>query len=75
MKIFESRSSFELSVILTDIETVLYQEVFRTQQPVAIPELGNKKFIIQKMSLYHGEGTLQNAWHLVVQQETPEVTP
>ena len=28
MKIFESQSSFELSVVLTDIEALLYGEVF-----------------------------------------------
>jgi hypothetical protein len=73
MKIFESRSSYELSVVLTDIEALLYQEVFRTQRSVVIPELQDKKFIIKEMSRYRGEHALENAWHLVIQQESPEV--
>lgn len=72
MKIFESQSSFELAVVLTDIEAVLYGEVFRTQGPISIPELENKKFIIKEMKPYEGEGAPENSWHLVVKQEEPE---
>jgi hypothetical protein len=46
MKIFKSQSSYELAVLLTDIEALLYGEAFRAQTPISIPELGNKKFII-----------------------------
>ena len=73
MKILESRSTYELFVVLTDIEELLYQEVFRAQVPVAIPELGNKKFIIKEMTPYHGANAQENSWHLVVEQENPEV--
>jgi hypothetical protein len=73
MKIVESRSTYELFVVLTDIEALLYQEVFRTQMPVAIPELGNKKFIIKEMAPYHGAEAQENSWHLVVEQQNPEV--
>ena len=72
MKIFESQSSFELAVVLTNIEALLYQEAFRAQLPIAIPELDNKKFIINEMSPYPGEGAPENSWHLVVKQEAAE---
>ena len=72
MIVFESQSSFELSVVLTDIEALLYQEAFRTQKPISIPELDNKKFIINEMSLYPGEGAPENSWHLVIKQEAAE---
>ena len=72
MKIFESQSSHELSVVLTDIEALLYGEVFRTQGSISIPELENKKFIIKEMKPYEGEGVPENSWHLVVKQEEPE---
>ena len=72
MKIFKSQSSFELSVILTDAEALLYYEVFRNQMSVAIPELDNKKFVIKEMDPYHGEDVPENAWHLVIQQEAAE---
>lgn len=72
MKIFESQSSYELSVVLTDIEALLYSEVFRTQTPISIPELDNKKFIIKEMKPYEGEDAPENSWHLVVKQEAPE---
>lgn len=72
MKIFESQSSFELAVVLTEIEALLYQEAFRTQTSIAIPELDNKKFIINEMSPYSGEGAPENSWHLIIKQEAPE---
>ena len=72
MKIFESQSSFELSVVLMDLEALLYREAFRTQTPISIPELGNKKFVIKEMTPYHGEGAPENSWHLVIKQEAPE---
>jgi hypothetical protein len=72
MKIFESQSSYELSVVLTDIEALLYGEVFRAQKPILIPELDNKKFIIKEMKPYEGEGTAENSWHLVIKQEAAE---
>lgn len=72
MKIFESQSSFELAVVLTDIEALLYGEVFRAQTPISIPELDNKKFIIKEMKPYEGERAPENSWHLVVKQEAPE---
>jgi len=72
MKIFESRSSFELAVVLTDIEALLYGEVFRTQTSISIPELANKKFMIKEMKHYEGEGAPENSWHLVIKQEAPE---
>ena len=74
MKIFESQSSFELSVVLTDAEALLYREVFRTQMPITIPELDNRKFIVKEMSPYHGEGAPKNSWHLVIKQEAAEHT-
>ena len=72
MIVFESQSSFELSVVLTDIEALLYQEAFRTQKPISIPELDNKKFIINEMSPYPGEDAPENSWHLVIKQEAAE---
>ena len=72
MRIFESQSRYALSVELRDAEALLYREVFRTQQPVAIPEFGNKKFIIRDMSPYEGEGAPENAWRLVIEQVAPE---
>jgi hypothetical protein len=72
MKIFESQSSYELSVVLTDIEALLYGEAFRAQTPISIPELKNKKFIIKEMKPYEGEGAPGNAWHLVIKQEAAE---
>jgi hypothetical protein len=72
MKIFESQSSFELAVIMTDIEALLYGEVFRAQAPISIPEFDNKKFIIKEMKTYEGEGAPENSWHLAIKQEAPE---
>jgi hypothetical protein len=74
MKIFESQSTFELSVVMTDAEALLYREVFRNHKPIAIPELDNKKFVIKEMSPYHGEGAPENSWHLVIKQEAAEHT-
>ena len=74
MKIFQSQSSFELVVVLTEAEALLYREVFRNQMGVAIPELENKKFVIKEISPYDGEGAPENSWHLVVKQEAPEQT-
>jgi hypothetical protein len=73
MKIVESRSSYELSVILTDIEALLYQEALRTETPVSIPELENKKFRIKQMIPHSGAEAQENSWHLVIQQAAPEV--
>ena len=72
MKIFKSKSRFELSVILTNAEALLYYEVFRNQMSLAIPELDNKKFVIKEMDPYYGEDAPENAWHLVIEQEAPE---
>jgi hypothetical protein len=72
VKIFKSQSRFELSVILTNAEALLYYEVFRHQMSVAIPELDNKKFVIKEMDPYSGEEVPENAWHLVIEQEAPE---
>jgi hypothetical protein len=66
------QSRFKLSVVLTDIEALLYQEAFRTQTPISIPELDNKKFIIKEMIPDEGEGVPENSWHLAVKQETAE---
>ena len=74
MKIFKSQSSFELSVILTNAEALLYYEVFRNQMSVAIPELDKKKFVIKEMDPYYGEDAPENAWHLVIEQEAAEHT-
>lgn len=74
MKIFKSQSSFELSVILTNAEALLYYEVFRNQMSVAIPELNNKKFVIKEMDPYYGEDAPENSWHLVIEQEAAEQT-
>lgn len=74
MKIFKSQSSFELSVILTNAEALLYYEVFRNQMSVTIPELDNKKFVIKEMDPYQGEDVPENCWHLVIEQEAAEQT-
>ena len=74
MRIFESQSRFALSVELSDAEALLYREVFRLQQPVAIPEFENRKFIIREMSPYEGEDAPENAWRLVIEQVAPENT-
>ena len=72
MKIFESQSTFELSVVMTDAEALLYREVFRNHKPIAIPEFDNKKFVIKEMSAFQGEGVRENSWHLVIKQEAPD---
>jgi hypothetical protein len=72
MKILESQSTFELVVLLTDIEALLYGEAFRTQTPVSIPELEDKKFILKEMKPHEGEDAPENSWRLVVKQETSE---
>ena len=74
MKIFKSQSSFEISVILTNAEALLYYEVFRNKISLKIPELDNKKFVIKEMDPYHGEGVPENSWHLVIEQEAAEQT-
>jgi hypothetical protein len=74
MKIFQSQSSFELVVVLTEAEALLYREVFRNQMPVAIPELDDKKFVIKEISPYEGESAPENSWHLVIKQEAAEQT-
>jgi len=74
MKIFKSKSRFELSVILTNAEALLYYEVFRNKISLKIPELDNKKFVIKEMDPYSGEGVPENCWHLVIEQEAPEQT-
>src|SRR6266498_4813325 len=72
MKIFESQSSFELSAVFTEAEALLYREAFRTQTPITIPELDDKKFLIKEMAPFHGEGAPENYWHLVIKQEAAE---
>jgi hypothetical protein len=74
MNILESRSSYELSAVLEEIEALLYQEALRTETPVNIPELENKKFLIKKMIPHTGEDAQENSWHLMVQQAAPEVS-
>ena len=74
MKIFQSQSSFELVVVLTEVEALLYREVFRNQRCVAIPELDDKKFVIKEISPFNGEGTPEKSWHLVIKQEAAEQT-
>lgn len=75
MKVIKSQSSFELVVVLTDAEALLYREVFRNHMPVAIPELDDKKFVIKEICQYDGEGSPKNSWRLVIKQETAEQTP
>jgi len=75
MKIIESQASFELSVVLTDIEVLIYREVFRSQKPVAIPEFNNEKFLIKEITPYQGEGAAENSWHLVIQGEARRSPP
>ena len=72
MKIYESRSSFELSVILTNVEALLYYEVFLNKMSLKIPELDNKKFVILEMAPYDEKGAPENSWHLVIKQEAKE---
>lgn len=75
MRIFESQSRLILSVVLTEAEALLYREVFRTQQPVAIPEFGNKKFFLRDICPYEGEAAPENAWRMVIEQEKAEAIP
>ena len=72
MKIFQSQSSFELVVGLTEAEALLYREVFHHQMCAAIPELDDKKFVIKEISPYDGESALENSWHLVIEQAATE---
>jgi len=74
MKIFQSQSSFELVVVLTEAEALLYREVFRNQMCVAIPELDDKKFVIKEIRPYNGESAPENSWRLVIKQEAAEQT-
>ena len=69
MKILESQAQFDLSVVLTATETLLYSEVFRHKLALKIPELDNRKYVILKMDPHHGEGMPENSWRLVVKQE------
>ena len=72
MKIFESRASYDLSVVLTNAEALLYYEVFHNKMSLKIPEFDNKKFVIMEMDPINGEGAQENSWHLVLKQEAPE---
>ena len=74
MRIFKSRSSFELVVVLTDAEAVLYREAFRAQKPVSIPELDDRKFIINELCPYEEPGAPPRSWRLVVRQRAAEQT-
>jgi len=74
LKIFESQASYELSAVLTEIEALLYGEAFHTHKPISIPELGNRKFIIEAMNPCQGEGLPANSWHFVIRQETADRT-
>jgi hypothetical protein len=74
MRIFKSRSSFELVVVLTDAEAVLYREAFRTEKPVSIPELDDRKFMIKEICPYEEEGAPQKSWRLVIKQRAAEQT-
>lgn len=74
MRIFKSRSSFELVVVLTDAEAVLYREAFRTQKPVSIPELDDRKFMIKEICPHEEEGAPPKSWRLVVKQPAAEQT-
>lgn len=74
MKIFQSQSSFELVVVLTEAEALLYREVFRNQMCVAIPELDDKKFVIKEISPYDREGAPEKSWRLVIKQKEAEQT-
>ena len=74
VKIFKSKSMFELSVILTNAEALLYYEVFLHKISLAIPELDNKRFVIKQMDPYSGEGMPEICWHLVIEQEAAEET-
>jgi hypothetical protein len=66
MKIFEFQASYDLSVVLTNAEALLYYKVFHNKMSLKIPELGNKKYLILEMDPYYGEGALENSWHLVI---------
>ena len=72
MKIFETRASYDLSVILTNAEALLYYEAFHHKMSLKIPEFDNKKFVIMEMDPYSGDGTPENSWHLVIKQEATE---
>jgi|GEM_PF-1537931 len=72
MKIFQSKSSFELVVGLTEAEALLYHEVFHHQMCVAIPELDDQKFVIEEINPYCEVGAPENSWHLVIKQEAAE---
>ena len=74
MRIFKSRSSFELVVVLTDAEAVLYREAFRTQRTVSIPELDDRKFMIKEICPHEEEGAPPRSWRLVVDQRAAEQT-
>jgi hypothetical protein len=74
MRIFKSRSSFELVVVLTDAEAVLYREAFRAQRPVSIPELDDRKFIIKEIYPHEEAGAPPKSWRLVVDQRAAEQT-
>ena len=69
MKIFKSRSDFDLFAVLTDLEAVLYCEAFRTKTPVIIPELDDKVFNVQEINPYKDNDAPKNAWRLVVRPE------
>jgi hypothetical protein len=74
MRIFKSRSSFELVVFLTDAEAVLYHEALRAQKPVSIPELDDRKFMIKEICPHDEEGAPPKSWRLVVDQRAAEQT-
>lgn len=53
MKIIESQVSYKLSVVLSPDKLQEFQVAFRSQSPIKIPELENKTFFIQEISVYH----------------------
>ena len=72
MKIFKSQSTFELSVVLNDVEAVLYREAFRHQVALKIPELDGMKYIIADIRPLPGEDAPENSWQLVLKHKAAE---
>ncbi len=75
MRIFRSRSNFELSAVLTDLECVLYREACRTKTPVSIPELDDERFIVKGIRPCEEKDAPKNSWHLVIKPQVGGHTP
>ena len=70
MEILESQVTVELSAVLASPEErQRYYNAYRSQEPIAVPELyGGTLFIILEMGGYHWDGAPKWSFHLRLRQ-------